>query len=947
MTQQQIDSRPRGPDSMARRIRAHDWTSTPLGPIDRWPASLRTAVDLALASDFAMAIHWGEDGILIYNDRCAELFGTSHPRALGRPMPDAAHARVRAGETVTLVDQRIPIVRNGTGQHTWFTVSHSPIPDERGGVGGVLVTAVETPRTLSDLCPDAMLVIASGAVEYANRAAARLFGARDVDDLLDRPSRDLFTDEQYDELRPRGTSRTEMRIRTLAGDDVDAEITAAETTWHGRPAAALVLRDVTSRTRADAALRESEELQAFLLRLGDALRPLSDPIAIQEVAVCLLGRHLEASRAHYAEVVDDVLQVRAGYGPRGAASAGSYPIGVFGKRVVEAYRRGQGFAVDDVHAHPMFAGEDVSVYDRAGVAGGIVIPIPKGARSGAVLAVGTAAPRAWKDADVRLAQEVAERTWAAVARARAEQELGHSNARFRTLVENVRDYAIFMLDRDGFVSEWTTGAERIKGYTAPEIVGEHVARFYTAEDIAAGAVERLLAEASATGRSEREGWRQRKDGTRFWANEIVTAIRDASGALVGFTKVSRDLTEQKRLREQREELLAAATEANRAKDEFLATLSHELRTPLAAILLWAGALREGAVPLDELPRAIDAIVQSAQSQSRLIEDLLDLSRLASGRLTLAPRSADVAALARAAIEALRPFADAKSLELELILATGLGYAVLDPDRLGQVLRNLLSNAIKFTGDGGRIALRVARRDDWLEAVVTDTGEGIAPEFLAHVFERFRQADMRETRRHAGLGIGLAVSRSLVELHGGTIEAESEGLGRGAAFRVRLPWRSGAPASRTSAFDGHGAAAPLRGVRVLLVEDDEGNRDAMRWTLDRAGAQVVPVGSAAEALAVLDAREGDPSDAVTDVLVADIGLPGASGYELVELLIARARARGISPMPACAVSAHARDVDRRRAIDAGFDFHVAKPVTPERLVAAVQDLREIAEGQARS
>lgn len=947
MTQQQTDSRPRGRDSMARRIRAHDWASTPLGPVDCWPASLKTAVELALASDFAMAIHWGDDGVLLYNDRCAELFGASHPRALGRPTPDAAHARVRAGETVTLVDQRLQVVRGGSVQHTWFTVSHSPIRDERGGVGGVLVTTVETPRTLADLCSDAMLVVASDAVEYANPAAARLFAARDVDDLLDRPSRDLFTDEQYAELRPRGTSRAEMRIRTLAGDHVDAKITVTETTWHGRPAAALVLRDVTIRTRADAALRESEELQAFLLRLGDALRLLSDPIAIQEAAARLLGQHLGADRVHYAEVVDDVLQVRGDHGARGAAIAGSFPIGVFGRRVVDAYRRGQAFAVDDVHAHPMFAGEDVSAYDRAGVAAGIVIPIPKGPRAGAILAVATGAPRAWKAADVRLAQEVAERTWAAVARARTEHELGQSNARFRTLVENVRDYAIFMLDRSGFVTEWTTGAERIKGYTAAEIVGEHVARFYTAEDIAAGVVDRLLAEASATGRSEREGWRVRKDGTRFWANEIVTAIRDANGALVGFTKVSRDLTEQKRLREQREELLAAATEANCAKDEFLATLSHELRTPLAAILLWAGALRDGAVPLDELPRAIDAIVQSAHSQSRLIEDLLDLSRLASGRLTLAPRSTDVAAIARAAIEALRPFADAKRLELELVLATGLGHAVLDPDRVGQVLRNLLSNAIKFTGDRGRVSLRLERRDEELEAVVTDTGEGITPEFLPHVFERFRQADMRETRRHAGLGIGLTVCRSLVELHGGTIEVESEGLGRGAVFRVRLPWRSGAPASGTGDDDPFGTVAPLRGVRVLLVEDDVRNREAMRWTLDRAGAKVVPVGSSAEALAVMDARDGDPSDTLIDVLVADIGLPGASGYELVGLLDARSRARGLSPMPACAVSAHARDVDRRRAIDAGFDFHVAKPVTPERLVAAVLDLRAIAEIQARS
>ncbi|HKU38149.1 MAG TPA: ATP-binding protein [Polyangiales bacterium] len=391
---------------------------------------------------------------------------------------------------------------------------------------------------------------------------------------------------------------------------------------------------------------------------------------------------------------------------------------------------------------------------------------------------------------------------------------------------------------------------------------------------------------------------------------------------------------------------AQAEAANQAKDEFLATLSHELRTPLAAILLWAGALRSGAVALHDMARAIDAIVQSAESQARLIEDLLDLSRLTSGKLVLAQSVVSIDAVVRAAVDVVRPAAEAKGVLLRYDAREPLGKTILDGARVQQVLWNLLTNATKFTPAGGVVALHVRKRKAQLEIEVSDTGEGIAPEFMPHVFEKFRQADMGEAREHMGLGIGLALSRQLVELHGGTIEAESEGRGTGAVFRVRLPWTQ-VPDDLDSSSSVAGARSglPLETISVLLVEDDANTREGMRWTLTAAGARVLAVATAVdalEALGLISDPDVPPSAvrAEPDVIVSDLGLPGMNGYELIRRIVDACRRRGRPSPPACAISAHARDADRKRAIESGFDLYIPKPVAPDQLIQAVVDLRDV-------
>jgi signal transduction histidine kinase/ActR/RegA family two-component response regulator len=406
--------------------------------------------------------------------------------------------------------------------------------------------------------------------------------------------------------------------------------------------------------------------------------------------------------------------------------------------------------------------------------------------------------------------------------------------------------------------------------------------------------------------------------------------------------------EPKELHAQREELLtvaraarADAEKANRAKDQFLITLSHELRTPLAPILLWARALRDGTVPPHEMHHAIDAIVLSAESQLQLIEDLRDLSRLESGRMQLEKRSHSVADVARSAIAVIRPTAHAKGVFVELDVTPDLGPAVFDRGRLQQVFWNLLSNSVKFTPEGGNVWLRVRKQDGQLEASVADTGQGIEADFLPHLFQHFRQGHTHERLRYSGLGVGLALCRYLVELHGGTIEGRSEGAGRGAVFIVRMPWIVPDAAAGNDSQDvlvEDKASVSLGGLTVLLVEDDDNMRDIMRWTLEGAGAVVVGVGTGTEALSALN--QG-PAQRAPDVMICDLGLPGMNGYDLIGRIAEDRRARGARAIPACAVSAFARDEDRTRAIDAGFDSYLAKPMTAQRLIEAVEELAAVA------
>ncbi|RYE88510.1 MAG: response regulator, partial [Myxococcales bacterium] len=518
--------------------------------------------------------------------------------------------------------------------------------------------------------------------------------------------------------------------------------------------------------------------------------------------------------------------------------------------------------------------------------------------------------RSWTPAEVALVEATAERTWAAVERTRAEAALRTSEASVRTLVENIRDYAIFGLDPDGVITTWTPGAERVKGYSEAEVLGRHVDLFATPDDARAG-----------TGRAERQGWCVCKGGARIWVDETITPVRGPDGVLRGFTTISRDTTAQKRVADERARVLAREQEARREaeramvlRDEFLSVISHELRTPLSSILLWSKMLRAGAVPPAQQPRALASIETSASAQKQLIEDLLDVSSMLSGKVTLSLREAALGPVLEAAAATVQPMAETRGVRLALDLEAGPDLARVDPDRLQQVAWNLLSNAVKFTPAGGTVTARLARLGPLLRLTVTDTGQGIAPDFLPHVFERFRQADASITRAQGGLGLGLAITHQIVELHGGTITAHSDGPGRGATFTVELPGlaptaTSGATADAPTE-PASAAPAVLAGTRVLLVEDDASTRLALQLVLEHHGAHVTVATSADEALAAIDRPGESPR---FDVLVSDIGLPGRDGYGLLAAL--RERPAGAA-LPALALTAYAREDDRQRVLAAG-------------------------------
>jgi PAS domain S-box-containing protein len=629
---------------------------------------------------------------------------------------------------------------------------------------------------------------------------------------------------------------------------------------------------------------------------------------------------------------------------------------------------------------------------------------------------------------------------------------------YRKAIEDVRDYAIFMMDTNGLITNWNAGAEQILGYTEPEIIGKNGGKFFTPEDRNKGVPEQEMATAAATGRAEDERWHLRKDGSRFWASGIVTPVYGNTGELIGFSKVMRDMTERNKLTEERdrffalsidmlcivhldgrfqrvnrafqqvlgfseEELLATSifelvhqddlantlnayqeltagiptnfmenrlrckdetykwvawsyfpvpedglafgvgrdmTErrrmhevlrlraielenANRVKDEFLATMSHELRTPLTSILGWARLLDSNQLSQQEKERAVHVIQRNAEAQSKLIEDLLDVSRIITGKLKIEFQPVSFAGVTDSVLNSLGPAFDAKQLKLEATIDPAAGPILGDPARLQQIVMNLLSNAIKFTPNGGTIDVVLQRLDAHVRLTVRDTGVGIAAEHLPFIFERFRQVDSSNVRAHGGLGLGLAIVDYLVRQQGGSVSADSEGVGQGATFTVEFPLtlsevggtdlvavmlRSGDADAVLQTVDPL-AERKLTNRRILLVEDDLDTQELLRTLLEQHGAEVIAVETSRRALA--EFRRKRP-----DLIISDIGMAGENGYDFIRKI------RSLSPeegghVPAIALTAYAGVSDRRRALLAGFQTHLAKPVEPADLVAVILSL----------
>lgn len=550
-----------------------------------------------------------------------------------------------------------------------------------------------------------------------------------------------------------------------------------------------------------------------------------------------------------------------------------------------------------------------------------------------------------------------------------QQTLQQSEERYRLLVEGVTDYAIFILNPEGYILSWTVGAERILGYQEIEIIGQPFAVLFSEEAIQKGWPEQVLEIAKSQGFSKENRWHIRKDKTLFWAHCVITALWDEAGNLQGFSKIMQDITARKKAEEERNQLLEReqiarqeAELANQAKDEFLAILSHELRTPLTAITGWLGMLRSGRLDEARTILALETIERNATLQMQLVEDLLDISRIVRGDLWLDNQPVNLVEVIQEAIEIVQPkleekqiqfafeidssyknFLNQKSDQFEPISALVLG----DAERLQQVVLNLLSNAIKFTPEEEKITVilsivyhqvsvdnlsPVNDLNHCIQIQVKDTGIGIKPEFLPHVFDRFRQADSTSTRSYKGLGLGLAIARYLVERQGGAIQANSAGEGQGATFTVKLPLLKSAKDNHTpivSHFVSHSdisSESKLNGLSVLVVDDEADTRLWLKNLFEMHQVQTIAVASVDEAVKQIDCS-------LPDVVISDIAMPGKDGYALIKELKQHEQRLGRS-IPTIALTAHANLEDIEKALAAGFRQHLAKPIKAEELIAAM-------------
>lgn len=521
---------------------------------------------------------------------------------------------------------------------------------------------------------------------------------------------------------------------------------------------------------------------------------------------------------------------------------------------------------------------------------------------------------------------------------------------------------IFVKDREGRYTLVNQATADNSGAAVDDVIGkcdadfnrneEQVAQFLRDDrEVIANEVEKFISEEQTTNAR----------GEVIWLQTVKRPLRSPDGVVHHVLGISSDITQRKKAEEERESLLqleqqarAAAEEANRLRDEFLATISHELRTPLTAIIGWSRIMQNGKLEEDQARAALETILRNARAQAQLVDDLLDISRIVTGKMMLDVKHLRLAPIIEAAVAAIRPAAEAKNIELRVELETedkDLEYAAEticgDSNRLQQVIWNLLSNAIKFTPRGGRVKARLEYDSVAARIIVSDTGQGIAPEFLPYVFERFRQADSSTTRKYGGLGLGLAIVRQLIEQHGGTVEVRSAGESQGAAFIVTLPYAINTPnpsadedaslcanaplptmnksATETSAK----AGGALDGLHILIVDDEADARELLQTAFEGHGARVMAVSSADEALATFAVAATLP-----DVLVSDIGMPGADGYELMRRINTDERLRKI---PSIAITAYASAEDRRRALRVGYDLHIAKPIEPMEMIEVVARL----------
>ena len=808
------------PDAMQTRIRRHDWARTPLGPRERWPGALRTAVDMMLHSAFPMFLAWGPELVFLYNDAYVPLLGRKHGHALGARFselwaevwPDMVPLidRALSGKQVYYEDMPMTVNRRGYPERATFTFSHAPLIGDDGEVAGLFCTVMETTR----------------------RVAA-------------------------------------------------------------------------------------ERRAAFELTVSDALRPLASSEEVVATASALLGGELHAGRVVYAEMNESSGRFSV---PRGWARDGrvmsqpSFNLDEFGPAVGAALRAGDVVRIHDTARDVRTAGyRSAYVADR--IAAVLLVPLVKSGRLRACLGIDCPEPRYWSEDDIQLARDVAERTWSAAETARAQAELRAERDRSRNIFDTIAEgFALF--DADWTIVEMNAEGLRLCHARAEEVIGRnHWEAFPHTANMDAGRMYReVMRTRVASGAIYSHTY---PDGQRVWTEVRAYPMQDG-----GIASFFRDITDRKLAEEK-------LVEADRRKDEFLAMLAHELRNPLAPISAAAELLRVGSPDEARVRRSSSIIGRQVRHMTRLVDDLLDVSRVTRGLITLERARVGARAVVQEAVEQVRPAIEARGQRLAVHLPPSWATLEGDKARLVQVVANVLGNATKYTPEGRGIDLRATVAADTLAISVRDEGIGMDRDLTGRVFDLFTQAERSSDRSQGGLGLGLALVRNLVELHGGMVSCSSPGPGKGSTFVIALPLlRDVAPPESGAA----GAEAPAgQGVplKVLVVDDNVDAAETLGLLLAAHGHEVVIEHGSLSALA--RARSVAP-----DVCLLDIGLPEIDGRELARRLKAQPET---AQAVLVAVTGYGQQQDREEALAAGFAHHLVKPVDFEALARLLDGVRQ--------
>jgi PAS domain S-box-containing protein len=882
----------------------------------------------------AMARMYGYDGAdKIRGARLRDLLVRSDPqnialllklRETGRLADFESHEVDRYGNTKYFLNNLTAIVENGAVVRGWGT--QRDITDQKRAADA-LRASEERFRLLTELSPDGIVIADTAAtIHLANPSMLSMLGL--PPELAATVGRNLFdfvAPEYLDHCRDcmktlltnsEPTTQVEAVFRREDGRTFPVEVNAVRFEWKGQSFAQIVVHDISGRKQAESEREHwSREVETERDRLRRILEQMPIGVAIATApsgriffhnleAVRLLRHPLVPSPDPLAYAQFGALhEDKSPYQPEEYPLARSLKSGEVIKAMEMRYRRGDG-------TETVLSVDSAPIYDSEGRM---------------ALAVVTFI-------------DIAERR-------RAEEDLRESEERFAKAFRASPDSLVISRLADGVILEANDSFLAISGFERDELVGKSTLSLGIYLDPATRQRALDILKKQNFVRDLEFAMKTKSGQVRLMM--FSAQPLELRGEHCWLT-IGRDISEQKRAEHEREHLLLQekvareeAEAANRMKDEVLATISHELRTPLTSILGWAQALTTGGIPEDQTRHALEVIEKNAKSQARLIDDILDTSRIITGRLKLDAHPVEIEPIFQAAVDVVRPSAEAKRISLDVII-DGSGSVVFgDPSRLQQVVWNLLSNAVKFTNAGGRIEARLASSGDQCEISITDNGMGIEPQFLPYVFERFRQADNTSTRRYGGLGLGLAIVRHLVELHGGRVFASSPGKNRGSTFKVTLPVgpplhprkEESRPAelvtSQTSAPGTQDSGEKLDGVCVLVVDDDPDALEMLRYVLHSRGATVRIAASAQAALETLDQWR-------PDVLVCDIAMPDQDGYELIAQVRSRGEERG-GNLLAIALTAYARAEDRTRALNAGYQMHVSKPVDPAELINVLANL----------